>query len=83
VSGRPAKKRLPDAEMVLKTALDKDPDNADAHNQLGLVLAAQKRNSSARDEFLKALKINPDHRAARENLRAMDDGFDFTGPWGQ
>jgi len=75
--------RLPDAEMVLEAAIDRDPKSADAHNQLGLVLAAQKRNAQARDEFLRALEIDPDHRAARENLQAIDDGFDFTGPWGK
>lgn len=73
--------RLPDAEMVLKTAIEKDPRSAAAHNQLGLVYAAQRRNSVARDEFLEAVKIDPEHRAARENLQAMDDGFDFSGPW--
>ncbi|MCP4675005.1 MAG: tetratricopeptide repeat protein [Deltaproteobacteria bacterium] len=75
------KKRLVDAEMVLRRALEVDSKSADAYNQLGLVLAAQKREPQAADAFRKALKLNPDHRAARENLGAMDEGFDFTGPW--
>jgi len=74
-------KRLADAEMVLKAALERDPKSADAHNQLGLVYAAQKRNAPARDEFRKALEIDPDHHAAQENLQAIDEGFDFSGPW--
>ncbi len=75
------KKRLVDAEMVLRRALEIDPESADAHNQLGLVLVAQKREPQAAQAFRKALKIDPGHRAARENLGAMDEGFDFTGPW--
>ena len=75
------KKRLVDAEMVLNRAIGIDSNNADAFNQLGLVLAAQRRNSPAMESFRKALKLNPSHRAARENLNALDQGFDFTGPW--
>ena len=76
------KRRLPDAEMILMRAIDLEPDNPDAHNQLGLVLAAQKRNAKAADHFQKALELDPEHSGAGENMKAMDEGFDFMGPWG-
>ncbi len=75
------KKRLVDAEMVLRRALETAPKNANALNQLGLILAAQKREPQATECFRKALNSNPNHRAARENLEAMDRGLDFIGPW--
>ena len=73
--------RLVDAEMILKRAIQADPRSADAFNQLGLVLALQKRESAAMDNFKKALELDPDHRAAKENLDAVQHGFDFKGPW--
>jgi Tfp pilus assembly protein PilF len=74
-------KRLVDAEAILRRAVELDPKSADAFNQLGLVMAAQERGPEAKENFRKALDLNPKHRAAKENLDAMDEGFDFTGPW--
>jgi Flp pilus assembly protein TadD len=73
--------RFADAELILVRALEVDPGSADAHNQFGLILAAQKRDQEASERFRKALELRPDHMAAKENLAAMEDGFDFTGPW--
>lgn len=75
------KKRVVDAEIILRRAINLDPNNADAHNQLGLVLVALKREPQGIECFEKALELNPHHRAAKENLAAMKQGFDFTGPW--
>ena len=74
-------KRLVDAELILRRAIEADGASADAYNQLGLVLAAQKREYPAIEAFRKALDLNPHHRAARENLGALDNKFDITGPW--
>ncbi len=74
-------KRFVDAEMILNRAKDVDPTSANVFNQLGLVFAAQKKNAEATEAFRKALELQPDHMAAKENLDAMDQGFDFKGPW--
>jgi len=42
---------LPKAEEYLRKAIDKKPDYADAHNNLGFVLASQKRWKEATREF--------------------------------
>lgn len=65
-------KRFVDAEMIIRRALDIDPDDANAHNQMGVVLAAQRRDDRAKEEFRRALECNPNHRAAKENLKAID-----------
>ena len=83
--GRPyilfRKERLVDAQIILEQAVKLDPQSANAHNQLGLILAAQRQENKAREMFRKALAIDPDHKAAKENLDTLDEGFDFIGPW--
>ncbi|MDJ0762204.1 MAG: tetratricopeptide repeat protein [Myxococcota bacterium] len=69
------KDRLVDAEMILERAIESDPESADAHNQIGIVYAAQNRNIRAADSFRKALRLRPDHRAAKENLEAVEGRY--------
>ena len=56
---------------MMERALEIDPANADALNNLGLVRLEQGREEEARRLFSRALEANPEHRAARENLRAL------------
>jgi len=76
-------KRYRDAEIILKRAIKLDPKSADAFNQLGLVYAAEGRQLDASINFKKALDIKPTHTGARENINAVEEGFDFEGPWGK
>ena len=46
-----------------------DPDNADAHTNLGAVFLTQGSHDLADREFRAALQLNPDHLLAREGLR--------------
>jgi Tfp pilus assembly protein PilF len=73
--------RIEDARIILERAVKKEPENANAHNMLGYVYAAQKKDDLATDCFKKALEIDPDHAGAKENLKAMGQPFDMEGPW--
>ncbi|MEQ1897127.1 MAG: tetratricopeptide repeat protein [Vicinamibacterales bacterium] len=47
------------------------PQDANAYNVLGIALASQKRFGPARDAFETALRLDPNHRQARENLAPL------------
>ena len=54
------KKELNEAEKYYKKAIEKDPQNADAHNNLAWLYYTKKENLDEAKEFvLKALKLNP------------------------
>lgn len=59
-----------DAEKVLRKCLDINPDFADARNDLGAVLATQKRMEEARKEWLAAFAspFNPTPETTADNL---------------
>lgn len=46
-----------------------EPENADAHANLGVVLMARGERSAAAREFGEALRIDPNHARAQEGLR--------------
>ncbi len=48
-------------------------DSANAHNQLGTALVQQGNLSKAEAEFRKALKLDPKHIEAHENLGALEE----------
>jgi len=56
------------AEVAMRRALEKNPNNADAHNWLGFSLRKQERFDEAFASYDQALKLNPDHRSALEYL---------------
>lgn len=56
------------AEAAMRRALEKTPNNADAHNWLGFSLRKQERFDEAFVSYDQALKLNPDHRSALEYL---------------
>lgn len=61
--------RLDDAIREFQTALQLNPNDADGHNNLGVLFAKQGRWDDAIREFQTALKINPNHVNAQNNLR--------------
>ncbi len=66
-------KRFEKAEMAARKAIDVDPRNADAHGNLGVVLAFHfNRRTDGMNCFLRALEINPNHpcRSDLDILRA-------------
>jgi Flp pilus assembly protein TadD len=48
-----------------------DPDNADAHTNLGAIFLTQGADARAEREFGAALDISPDHALAREGMRKL------------
>lgn len=61
--------KLPEASATLKEALTIHPDNADLHNNLGVLLARQGDRPAAAIQFELALKSDPQSEAARRNLQ--------------
>ncbi|KPL08427.1 hypothetical protein AMJ86_00560 [bacterium SM23_57] len=64
----------------LRTSIEKHPQYADLHNNLGIVYLIQCRNLflKALDEFRQAIKINPEFSKAEKNLKlAENDGKGF------
>jgi len=60
--------RIHEAVAYYERALFLRPDHADAHNNLGLALAAQGRPDDAKLHYERALAIDPDHPLAHTNL---------------
>ena len=59
------------AERQFMEALRLDADNADIHYQFGLYYKAMKQKSRAVAEMGTAVRLNPRHKAAREELEAL------------
>jgi Tfp pilus assembly protein PilF len=59
------------AEREFVEAMRLDPDNADYHYQFGLYFKAMKVKSRAVAEMRTAVRLQPRHQAAREELQAM------------
>jgi len=58
-----------DKEKELREALRLNPNNALAHNNLGVVLYHLKRYEEAEKEFREALRLKPNLDDAHDNLR--------------
>lgn len=52
----------------MRRALELDPYLAEAHRDLGVILALQGKTYEARSHLVKALKLCPEDRTARSNL---------------
>jgi cytochrome c-type biogenesis protein CcmH/NrfG len=59
------------AEREFLEAVRLDPNNADAHYQFGLYFKAMKVRSRAVAEMRTAVRLNPKHEAAREELESL------------
>jgi tetratricopeptide (TPR) repeat protein len=67
---------FPRAEGYVKKYLSQEPeaeepDFADAHRLLGLVLEREGHNNEARTEMQTALRINPNFKAAKDDLKRL------------
>ncbi len=60
--------RLRDAERVYRELIERDPGNANAHNNLGLALAMQGRMEDAAASLRSALNLDAHHAEAHCNL---------------
>jgi Tfp pilus assembly protein PilF len=59
------------AEREFLEALRLDADNADIHYQFGLYYKAMKQRSRAVAEMRTAVRLNPRHAMAREELESL------------
>lgn len=59
---------LDQARTCFEEAIARDPEFADAYNELGGVNASQSRFAEAADQFQKAINLVPEHRKALPNL---------------
>ncbi len=59
---------LDEAEKALLEAIKIDPSNADYYVNLGLVYLRAGKKKKARDQFEKALKLNPNNTKAKKGL---------------
>lgn len=59
------------AEREFLEALRLDPENADIHYQFGLYYKAMRVRSRAITEIQTAVRLNPSHKLARQELQAM------------
>ncbi|MGD0770913.1 MAG: tetratricopeptide repeat protein, partial [Tepidisphaeraceae bacterium] len=60
--------RLADAEAIYRLALARDPNDADAHHNLGAVLKAQGRIDQAIESYRRAIQFKPDRAEGHYNL---------------
>ena len=63
--------RNPEAEAVLRSGLQRLPDNGDLHYALALLLAEEKRDADAMAEMLKATQFMPQQPRVFYNLGLM------------
>jgi len=65
---------LETASSFLDQALDRDPANANALYQLGLIAHKRQRHAEARSCYQRALAIDPSHAAALHGARVLGSG---------
>ena len=62
---------LDEAEPILHRVLASNPNNADAHNLLGVILDQRGKTAEAEREYRAALRLNPNHISALANLGVL------------
>ncbi len=65
------RKRWSEAELNLEQAIAINSLSADTHAHLGHALAAQKKYAQAVEHLEKAIELQPDHAAAKKNLKLV------------
>ena len=68
------KGQMEEAESEIKEAVSSQPDNAAARNSYGVILAHQKRITAAREQFEKALILDPGNMNYAGNLQKIIKG---------
>jgi Flp pilus assembly protein TadD len=63
--------RIFEAVKHLGAAVRINPRFPQAHNMLGMALLKQGRRRSAREQFQRAVDLDPDYEDARANLKAV------------
>ncbi len=66
------------SEDAVRTALRMNPESADAHATLGLVLLRGRRGAEAEDAFREALRLDPSNKLALSGLSELVKG---KAPW--
>ena len=71
-------KEFPRAEVYARKYLSQEPeggepDNAEAHRLLGLLFEREGRNAEARAEIQTALRLRPNFKAAKDDLKRWDN----------
>lgn len=62
----------PGAISHYEQIITQEPENADAHNELGVAFLQVKRSREARQQFEAALSIQSTHAGAAQNLKNLD-----------
>ena len=62
---------LDEAEPILHRVLASNPNNADAHNLLGVILDQRGKTAEAEREYRAALRLNSNHVSAMANLGVL------------
>ena len=70
----PVRGRRPDALWHARHAVELAPDDADAHNLLGVIHRAMENRAEAERSYRTALGIEPSHALARSNLALLTLG---------
>ena len=60
--------RIPEAIQTLRTALERDPDDAMAHYNLGTLLSGNNQEREALEEYRKASELSPEYTLFLERL---------------
>jgi len=73
-----AEGKLDEAEKCFLSVIEKDPNNKEAHNNLGVIAFQRQDIKKAQNYFLTALKLDPFYQDAIDNLIALRGGDDET-----
>ena len=65
-----SRKLYKEAIQFLNIAIGNEPDNADYHYQRGLAYQKTNHPASARKDFQRALRLDPNHEGAASKLKA-------------
>src|SRR5215470_13437507 len=69
-----------EASLNYRKALQKDPGNADSSYRLGLSELKENKPAAALQDFLLAVRLAPDHQAARKELSSLVLGSYIADP---
>ena len=61
-----------DAEKELRSLVERDPENAEAHYLLGTIYARSGMKARAVSQFRRTLELRPKHAEAREQLDTLE-----------